>query len=80
MFIIFVVLPVLSFLVRSRRRRLRAAAALGAGTSNTAELVRRRLQATEGFIGGRANVLAALWAEVVRVVGDTIRMGGSGLV
>lgn len=50
---------------------------LSDASSNTAELVRKRLQAVNGRESG---ILGTIWAEVVRVVGDTIKMGGSGLV
>jgi hypothetical protein len=54
-------------------------AAAGAATSaSNAELVRRRLQAAGG--GVEVGFLNKAWAEVIRVVGDTVRMAGSGLV
>lgn len=51
----------------------------GAGASSTvsnnADLARRRLQGMD-----EAGVLTKAWAEVIRVVSDTVRMAGSGLV
>ena len=67
-----------------RRKRLlglgsMTMAAAGAGTSaSNAELVRRRLQATGA--GVEVGFLNKAWTEVIRVVGDTVRMAGSGLV
>lgn len=70
--------------LRIRRRRRLALGGVGTpaltggdASVNTAELVRRRLQAVNGRESG---ILGTLWSEVVRVVGDTIKMGGSGLV
>lgn len=55
---------------------------LGAGTAavstnSNAELVRRRLHAS-GV--GEGNIVSKAWGEMVRVVGDTVKMAGSGLV
>ncbi|KAG6886527.1 hypothetical protein C0992_003561 [Termitomyces sp. T32_za158] len=72
-FLLFVVLPLVSFVLRVRHRK-RQALNGPMNTSNTAELVRRRLQ-----IAG-AGGLSRAWGEVVRVVYDTVRMAGSGLV
>ncbi|KAJ7232793.1 hypothetical protein B0H12DRAFT_1239541 [Mycena haematopus] len=79
---------VLLLLVR-RRRASTASLASSAGTPSGksgdiahAELVRRRLAAASAAsgIGGGTGVLARALAAVLRVVGDTVRMGGSGLV
>ena len=44
-----------------------------------ADLVRKRLQTTgSGVIKG--TLFGRVWGEAVRVVGDTVRMAGSGLV
>lgn len=71
-FLIFaVVFPLVSLIVRLRRKKL------SADSVNTANMVRKRLQAVtvaEGSVFGRA------WGEVLKVVTDTIRMAGSGLV
>lgn len=91
-FIFFVVvLPLVSFLIRLRSRRRRAivesikagagsvvtsASSSGAVTS-AAEEVRRRLQRGQPAGG---NVILKVWEDVVRAVGDTVRMGGRGLV
>ncbi|KAJ7188575.1 hypothetical protein C8R46DRAFT_25086 [Mycena filopes] len=75
----FVLLLVLPLLVRRRRNNSANAGSVGAGN---AELVRRRLQAasTAGVGGGGVGALGRVLAAMVRVVGDTVRMGGSGLV
>ncbi|PPQ95200.1 hypothetical protein CVT26_014891 [Gymnopilus dilepis] len=85
--LIFVLVPLISFLLRMRRRRrmLMDAATLSGGTaatvavaSSNADLVRRRLQAAHG--GVEAGFLRRAWSELVRAVGDTVKMAGSGLV
>lgn len=43
-----------------------------------ADLVRRRLKAAGGRVEG--SLLGRAWADIVRVVGDTVKMAGSGLV
>lgn len=77
LFLLFVVLPLASFLIRKRRRAARIANAGGAGgvaAITNAELVRRRLGGVE------AGLLRRVWGEVVRAVTDTVKMAGSGLV
>ncbi|KAK0469577.1 uncharacterized protein EV420DRAFT_1495454 [Desarmillaria tabescens] len=71
--ILAVVFPLISMVLRIRRRRRLAAG----GTVNTADMVRKRLQVVNGR---EAGVLRTVWSEIVRVLMDTIRMGGSGLV
>ncbi|RDB25925.1 hypothetical protein Hypma_006757 [Hypsizygus marmoreus] len=73
--LLFVVIPVISLMVRARHRRQKALSLPG-GNASSAELARRQLQAGVGDAGlfGRA------WGEMVRVVSDTVRMAGSGLV
>ncbi|KAG6900839.1 hypothetical protein C0993_000158 [Termitomyces sp. T159_Od127] len=72
-FLLFVVLPLVSFVLRVRYRKRQAMnGSINAG--NTAELVRRRLQ----NVG--AGALSKAWGEVIQVVYDTVRMAGSGLV
>lgn len=75
-FILFVVFPLVSLVLRARHRRRKAVASggLGSYTPNSAELARRRLQVDEAGLFGR------VWGEVIRVVLDTVRMAGSGLV
>ncbi|KAF7315230.1 hypothetical protein MIND_00037400 [Mycena indigotica] len=72
----FVLLLVLPLFVR-RRRAARIQADVPGGN---AELVRRRLLAASATSSGSASVLGRVLAATIRVVGDTIRMGGSGLV
>ena len=52
------------------------ATASATAAATHADLVRRKLQTTgvKGTLFGRA------WGEIVRVVGDTVKMAGSGLV
>ncbi|KAK0480110.1 hypothetical protein IW261DRAFT_1563796 [Armillaria novae-zelandiae] len=71
--ILAVVFPLISMALRFRRRRRLAAG----GVVNTADMVRKRLQVVNGR---EAGVLRTAWSEIVRVLMDTIRMGGSGLV
>ncbi|KAH7876375.1 uncharacterized protein C8R40DRAFT_131073 [Lentinula edodes] len=82
--VVFVVVPVFSLLVRMFRRRARIPISSGpsAGTANV-DLVRHRLQT----VNNRSSVVIALgkilvkaWWEIIRVVVDTVKMGGSGLV
>ncbi|KAF9446835.1 hypothetical protein P691DRAFT_803381, partial [Macrolepiota fuliginosa MF-IS2] len=78
MFVLFVVFPLVSFLIRKRRRAAGTANAGRAGARATtaitnAELVRRRLGGVEVGILGRA------WGGVIRAVTDTVKMAGSGL-
>jgi hypothetical protein len=86
--LLFVLVPLISFVLRMRRRRLlltssgvgaglTAATATAAASASTADLVRRRL-GTAG--GSETGVIGRAWGEVLRVVGDTVRMAGSGLV
>lgn len=54
---------------------MRTVGAAGGGSAITnAEMVRRRLGGVE------AGLLGRVWVEVVRVVTDTVKMAGSGLV
>ncbi|KAF8631371.1 hypothetical protein AX15_002427 [Amanita polypyramis BW_CC] len=96
--IIFVLFPVISFLLRFRhkRRKVLAGGSGGAALTNpasggvatplrngrngitNAELVRRRLQ--QIGTGGDASIMWKLLAEIMRVVMDTVKMAGSGLV
>lgn len=69
--IVAIVFPIVSMVVRMRHRRM------GGHTANTADMVRKRLQAVNG---AEAGILGRVWSEVMRVVTDTIKMGGSGLV
>ena len=73
LFVVFVVLPLLSVFVRVRRQRLVAS------PGGTAEQVRRRLRGTQGSSSRAVTLAARVWEEVVRAVGDTLRMGGGGL-
>jgi hypothetical protein len=72
--ILFIVFPLLSFVLKVRRRRLHTATAGTVVRESTIDQVRKRLK-----WGGR-NVLVRLSREVVRAVIDTIQMGGRGLV
>ena len=70
--LLFFLLPLVSLIMRIRRHRrtVDAGARLGA-----ADVVRRRLANGQG-----QTVISRIWAEVVKAVGDTVRMGGGGLV
>ncbi|KZT67954.1 hypothetical protein DAEQUDRAFT_728476 [Daedalea quercina L-15889] len=67
--LVFVAVPLLSFVLRVRRTRGKA----GRG-SGTVEEVRRRLG------GDGKGIVARAWEGLVRAVGDTVQMGGRGLV
>ena len=69
--ILFLLLPVVSYIIR--RRRARAAPVMAA--ASTADQVKRRLFDARG-----GSVLHKLWSEVGRAIWDTVRMGGGGLV
>lgn len=73
---VFVLLPLVSLILRIRRHRRQQALRGSAGVGNiaAAEAVRRRL----GSGAGRS-MIGWIWGEVVRVFGDALRMGGGGL-
>ncbi|KDR76121.1 hypothetical protein GALMADRAFT_247333 [Galerina marginata CBS 339.88] len=86
--LLFVLVPLISFVLRMRRRR-KLLATLGGGGAvagvaaassavTNAELVRRRLHAASGVV--ESGLVQRAWGEIVRVVGDTVKMAGSGLV
>ena len=77
-FVVFVVFPAISLAVRIRRRNLRTVRA-EKGVTGAADVVRRKLRGTQGGSVPGGSLIGSLWSEVVRVVGDTIRMGGGGL-
>lgn len=80
LFLVFVLVPIISFLLRLRRRRQMQATsgAIGAASAvRNVDLVRRRLH-TGGV--GNAGLMSRAWGEIIRVVGDTVKMAGSGLV
>ena len=78
--VLFVVVPVVSFVLRLRRRRARAdgggAIAHGSVSSRTVDAVRKRLRGVDG----QRSVVGQMWEEVARAVLDTVRMAGRGLV
>ncbi|KAM5537185.1 hypothetical protein V8D89_009118 [Ganoderma adspersum] len=77
--VLFVVVPIVSFVFRLRRKRARAAAGAITGAnsaSSTVDAVRRRLRG----IDGQGNVVGKLWEEVAKAVMDTVSMAGRGLV
>ncbi|PFH48766.1 hypothetical protein AMATHDRAFT_64711 [Amanita thiersii Skay4041] len=92
--IIFVLFPVISFILRMRRRRQgrigsgsggsvtplkNGSSGLSAtGMASNADLVRKRLQLSGA--GGDGNLVGKVWTEVVRMLVDTVKMAGSGLV
>ena len=77
--LIFVFIPLISFVLRRRRRKRLASLTLGAANSanfSNADFVRRRLLGAETESG----VPQRAWRQVVRVVTDTLKMAGGGLV
>ncbi|OSX57603.1 hypothetical protein POSPLADRAFT_1041568 [Postia placenta MAD-698-R-SB12] len=71
------VFPLLSLVFRVRRRRP-AVRPVGNGGGGTVAEVRRRLSVEgKGVVG---QVVLRVWEELVRAVGDTVHMGGRGLV
>lgn len=68
--ILGIIFPMVSMIVRLRRRP-------ASGSVKTVDAVRKRLQAVNG---AEAGVLGRMWSEAMRVITDTVRMGGSGLV
>ncbi|KAJ7782813.1 hypothetical protein B0H16DRAFT_1494454 [Mycena metata] len=75
----FVLLLVLPLLVRRRRNNNANAGGVSGGVGN-AERVRQRLHAASASSGSGVAALGRVLGAMVRVVGDTVRMGGSGLV
>ena len=67
-----------------RRKRLLNLSGVAQVTANTtaaattADVVRKRLQV--GGSGVKGTLFGRMWGEIVRVVGDTVKMAGSGLV
>ena len=83
--VLFLLVPLISFVLRMRRRKklfnLNETAQIAASVTATAthaDLVRKRLQNAGGGVKG--TLFGRMWGEVVRVVGDTVKMAGSGLV
>ncbi|KAI0707131.1 hypothetical protein C8Q76DRAFT_800489 [Earliella scabrosa] len=78
--VLFVVVPVVSFVLRLRRRTARVdgggAIAHGSVGSRTVDAVRKRLRGVDG----QRSVVGQMWEEVARAVLDTVRMAGRGLV
>lgn len=66
-----VVFPLISMVVRLRRR------GAGGPSASTVDAVRKRLQ---GVSGAEAGLFSRAVGEVLRIVSDTVRMAGSGLV
>ncbi|KIK99594.1 hypothetical protein PAXRUDRAFT_131787 [Paxillus rubicundulus Ve08.2h10] len=67
--ILFILLPLVSYSIRSRRMRAVST------PQSTADHVKRRL-----YDARRDSVLSRFWNEVIRAIFDTVRMGGGGLV
>ncbi len=68
--VLFVVVPVVSFVFRLQRRAKGAPGAVAA--------VRRRLRGVPPE--GQGSAVGRLWEEIARAVVDTVRMAGRGLV
>lgn len=81
--VIFVIVPILSLLLRMLRRRQRLPVSSSFGAGGGADLVRQRLQAVNAnanAMGALGKLLASAWFDIIRIVLDTVKMGGSGLV
>ena len=83
--VLFLLVPLISFVLRMRRRKklfnLNGTVQIASNVTATAthaDLVRKRLQNAGGGVKG--TLFGRAWGEVVRVVGDTVKMAGSGLV
>ncbi|KAI0331855.1 hypothetical protein GY45DRAFT_1321653 [Cubamyces sp. BRFM 1775] len=78
--VLFVLLPIVSFVLRLRRRPAVQSGGTGGGA---VDAVRRRLRGTgadgSGGVGGVAFV-GKVWEELARAVLDTVKMAGRGLV
>lgn len=82
--VLFVVVPVVSFVFRLRRRRARSNGPGGGAITNgsmstgsrAVDAVRKRLKGVDG----QSSVVGKLWQEVARAVLDTVSMAGRGLV
>ena len=73
-FLLFVVFPFISFIIRAQHRRRKALTNGGSSVTNNVDVVRRRLRGVDaGFLG-------RVWTEFLRAVSDTAKMAGSGLV
>ncbi|KAI0342700.1 hypothetical protein BDW22DRAFT_1357166 [Trametopsis cervina] len=77
-FFVFVLFPAISLAIRIRRRNSKLSPA-GQHAIGAADVVRRRLRATPSSTMVGTGLVGSLWHEVMRSIGDTIRMGGSGL-
>jgi hypothetical protein len=82
--VLFLLVPLISFLLRMRRRKrllnlsgVAQVTATAAATTH-ADVVRKRLQV--GGSGVKGTLFGRMWGEIVRVIGDTVKMAGSGLV
>ncbi|KAF5393127.1 hypothetical protein D9757_001225 [Collybiopsis confluens] len=83
--VVFMVVPLFSLFVSLLRRRRRFAVVGPPASSSlsSAELVRARLQAVNAnasAMGVLGKMLARTWWDIMQVVFDTVKMGGSGLV
>lgn len=47
--------------------------------TGAADAVRRRLRSAQAGTVAGTGFVSAMWNEMIRAVGDTIRMGGGGL-
>ncbi|TEB27012.1 hypothetical protein FA13DRAFT_1736799 [Coprinellus micaceus] len=80
--ILFVIFPLISWVLRVRHRRRKQLKGTGtpllsAGASTNVDLVRKRLQAAGG---SDSNLITRLWKDTFRIVTDTVMMAGKGLV
>lgn len=81
--VVFVVLPMVSLVLRVKKRTGSLGPGLASGGGITARDVRRRLGNGANVQGGGVGAVSIwrrVWEECVRTVEDTVRMGGKGLV
>jgi hypothetical protein len=74
-FVFFILMPIVSIVFRLRKQRIAAPATNSDSANRAAADVRRRLVGQK-----QTGLLRSFWIEVVNAIGDTIRMGGRGLV
>ena len=90
--LLFVVVPLLSFIVRVRRKKARlrglggtsTAAGTLTGSASPISAVRPGVAGSvvdvRRRLEGRQSIFGSVWREVTRAVTDTVRMAGGGLV
>jgi len=72
--LVLIIFPLISVMFRLRRQK-----SIGANHGAVGD-VRRRLRAVPNRAVDGKNAIAVIWDEVIRVLSDTVKMGGRGLV